>query len=249
MSIAVIINQLEQIVEANKESPPGLFAALYLKVTIAIQTAINQQAFEGNARMEQFDVIFAQRYLDAYQAYQAGDKCSECWQVAFDARLDNRLLAIQHILLGMNAHINLDLGIAAAEAARDMPIQKLENDFNKINEILLSLLESEQRHINRMSPVLWLLDWLFKKKDEQFAGFSLKIARVYAWSCAQSLHATPAASWPEKINQIDRNAGRLAKEMIRPRRVLGWFIGLVRGFEDRDVSSLIDRIATGINGR
>jgi len=42
----------------------------------------------------------------------------------------------------MNAHINLDLGIAAVEISRNKNLDDLENVFNKINEII-SLLVHE----------------------------------------------------------------------------------------------------------
>ena len=41
-------------------------------------------------------------------------------------------------MLGMNAHINLDLGIATASTMAGKDITKIENDFNKLKESLES---------------------------------------------------------------------------------------------------------------
>jgi len=44
-----------------------------------------------------------------------GQTPTESWVKAFDATEFWWLIVLQHLLMDMNAHINLDLGIAAAE--------------------------------------------------------------------------------------------------------------------------------------
>jgi hypothetical protein len=85
--------------------------------------------------LKKLDVIFANRYLEAYHAYKAGQRARKSWQISFEAK-NKDLLLMQHLLLGMNAHINLDLGIAAAQTVEStQDIKTLHNDFNKINEV------------------------------------------------------------------------------------------------------------------
>ena len=57
--------------------------------------------------MERWDVSFAGLYLDALEAGLADRKPSRPWEIAFGA--PDRLPALRHVLLGMNAHINYDL--------------------------------------------------------------------------------------------------------------------------------------------
>jgi len=56
------------------------------------------------------------------------------WTVTFDSPRPSIFSDIQ---LGINAHINLDLGVAAVETARvqNQTIQDIHNDFNSINAI------------------------------------------------------------------------------------------------------------------
>lgn len=240
-SITVTIQHLESIVDSciERRDPHGLFAALYLKVTRTISDGIVQKQFENNERMEYLDVIFAQRYINAYKAHKAGLTTTAAWQSVFAAVENSDLLCIQHLLLGMNAHINLDLGIAAAEVSRGADLNDLESDFNKINDVLINLLDGVQTCINGMSPAMWLVDWLFTQKDEQFAGFSMRAARTYAWRSAQLLHATPEADLPGQINMLDQCASVIGRELIRPRKMLHWLILIVRRFEGRDVAAQI----------
>lgn len=67
--------------------------------------------------MEIFDSLFAQRFFDAFDSYHGGEPVTKSWVVAFDASGANEYLVMQHMLLGINAHINLDLGISAAETS------------------------------------------------------------------------------------------------------------------------------------
>lgn len=48
-----------------------------------------------------------------------------------------RPLILQHLLLGINAHINLDLGIAAAQTSPGDDLPDLRNDFVEINRVLV----------------------------------------------------------------------------------------------------------------
>ena len=65
--------------------------------------------------MEKLDVIFANRYIKAYYQYQTQQPASKTWEAAFVEADNYWIIVLQHLLLGMNAHINLDLGIAAAQ--------------------------------------------------------------------------------------------------------------------------------------
>lgn len=148
-SIAEVITRLEQIVEETKErqSPLGYFAALYLKMTIAVRDGIENGQFENGSRMEQLDVRFANRYFEAYDAWQSGKPCTQSWQTAFEASKDERLTVLQHVLLGMNAHINLDLGIAAAQTRSGDAIFGLRKDFDRINDIIAALTDRVQERL------------------------------------------------------------------------------------------------------
>src|SRR4029453_653582 len=107
-----VITSLDAIIEdcIRVKSRRGYFACLYRKMTIAIRDAIISNVFEDGLRMEKLDVHFANGYLAAYNQYASGENATVSWQTAFDAAATDRLTVLQHLLLGINAHINLDLG-------------------------------------------------------------------------------------------------------------------------------------------
>ena len=152
-TIDEVIELLDEIVEETKRAnnPAGYFAALYRKVTIRVKEGISNNEFEDGSRMEKLDVIFANRYLVAYHTFYKQEIPTASWQVAL--RKANKFwpIVLQHLLWGMNAHINLDLGIAAAETASGASINDLKQDFDQINELLAddkNFKSSSRYHIN-----------------------------------------------------------------------------------------------------
>ena len=178
-NIDQVIERLDEIIEVARaeESRLGYFAALYRKVTIQVKKGIEDDFFEEGARMERLDVVFANRYLDALAQYRQGLDTTASWAVAFAASLRWWPIVLQHLLMGMNAHINLDLGIAAARTAPGEALPGLKNDFDKINEILRSLVDEMERELARVWPLLRLLDNVAGRTDETIIGFSMDRAR------------------------------------------------------------------------
>ncbi len=77
----VIAGLSEILAQAKAErSRLGYFPALYRKVTESIKQGIADGIFDDGARMERRDILFARRYLDAYDAYRAGGSPVRSWQ-------------------------------------------------------------------------------------------------------------------------------------------------------------------------
>jgi hypothetical protein len=112
-NIDQVIQQLDDIIDwsIKSNSRLGYFAALYRKVTLKVKAGISDGLFEDGARMERLDVIFANRYLEAFEQNQKKVSPTRSWQLAFEASNQWWPMVLQHLLLAMNAHINLDLGI------------------------------------------------------------------------------------------------------------------------------------------
>lgn len=184
-----VIRRLDQIVLTSLAQPSrlGYFAALYNRVTMAVRDGIRAGAFDDNARMERLDVIFANRYIDAWERHRAGGTTTLAWQAAFAAATRPDLSVLQHLLLGMNAHINLDLGIACAEIAPGNAVHTLERDFLRINAVLASLMPTVEAQLGELSPTFDLLTGVAQDLDQldvRVGNFSMAAARRSAWRCA-----------------------------------------------------------------
>jgi hypothetical protein len=244
-TIDAVLSQLDGIIEGSRRdrSRVGYFAVLYRAVTARVKHDIAAGRFEDGARMERLDVIFANRYLDALEAYRVQRPTSRCWRVAFDATARWPPLVLQHLLLGMNAHINLDLGIAAAEACPGTSFPALERDFGEINRLLAEMIDDVQRRLARISPWMWLLDRIGQRADEALCGFCLSAARAVAWGAALRLASLPPERRPPDIERLDDVASALARPIETPGPLVRAALLAVRVREPNDVGHVLDALA------
>ena len=84
---------------------------------------------------------------------------------------------MQHLLLGINTHINLDRAIAAAEVAPDNCIHALQNDFNKINSLISSLTDDIQECLCEVWAPMRMLMKIANGKQIAVLNFSIDKAR------------------------------------------------------------------------
>jgi hypothetical protein len=232
-TIDQVIDRLDEIVEKCKRENlrMGYFAILYRHVTREIKNGILAGAFEDNPRMEKLDVLFATRYIEAFEAYSKGLPTTESWQRTFDAAEHSKHLVLQHLFLGINAHINLDLGIAASETVRGESIEHLKNDFDSINITLASLVDGVKANISKISPLFGWLIQLAKGKDEMFLNFSIGIAREGAWKFAGEYHLSKQQA--VDIATRDKKIAALADQLTQPGKWLGFILTIIRFFEFR----------------
>ncbi|MCC6724542.1 MAG: hypothetical protein IT258_08525 [Saprospiraceae bacterium] len=244
-TIEGVIKRLENIVAQSRQTgdPLGIFAVLYLNVTRSVQDGIRLGSFQDGVRMERLDVVFANRYLTAFDAYQNGKPCTQAWKSAFDAARQFDLLVIQYLLMGMNAHINLDLGIAAAESVPSSHLKELEADFMGINRVLLDKINEVQDKLSRVSPLFFMVDWFGKSGDERFAEFSLVKAREQAWNSANLLSNLSEADKLLAINDLDKLVASLNKLIRKPGFWLGAVLRLVKWFEEKDIRKVLTALS------
>jgi hypothetical protein len=206
-TIDEVLARLNQILDqaVRDGTRIGYFVALYERVTSNVRRAlIAGNVFDDNPRMERLDVVFANRFLEAWERHTSGQRPTESWALAFDRLDDEGPLVVQHLMLGMNAHINLDLGIAAATVApTPAALASLQPDFNRINDVLARLVRVVEDELCQISPRLQRLADVATLEDRMF-DFGLNAAREVAWKLATDLVATPADGWPALIAKRDQ---------------------------------------------
>lgn len=242
-TIAEVITHLELIVEESqhRSEREGYFAALYLRVTREIKDKINARFFEDNQRMEQLDVVFANRYLAAYCQYKNRKACSDSWRLSFDLCQQWRPLVLQHLLLGMNAHIGLDLGLAAATVCPAETIHSLRGDFDKINQVLAGLVDTVRTEITEVWPLLKPVNALAGSLEEEIATFSMTIARDAAWQVALSYAMLTTDVQRENFIALrDRQVARFGQKLSSPGLLLSSLMMVLRSFERGSVRRKID---------
>jgi hypothetical protein len=240
-TIDEVISALDAIIEKEcvNNSCMAYFPILYRKVTVRIKEGIINNEFENNQRMEKLDVLFANRYIDAYESSGFNKPFTKSWKNTFEAAKTGKLLIMQHLLLGINAHINLDLGIAVAETVGDDgELMDFENDFNKINAILGSMIANVETKIISVSPLFGLLDRFGKGREDKIVNFSINIARDGAWLFANQYHISP-----NKVNDLngrDAIIATLAEKLINQKSwLLKYLVKTIYFFEKKDVPQIV----------
>jgi hypothetical protein len=223
----------------------GYFIALYERVTSNVRHAlIGGNVFDDGPRMERLDVVFANRFIEAWEQRAAGRNPTESWAAAFDRLGDPGPLVIQHLMLGMNAHINLDLGIAAATVAPTRPqLEALHADFNRINDVLSRLVKIVEVQLCTICPPLTRLADLVTVEERLF-DFGMAASRDIAWKLAQDLVASPRDAWPAIIARRD-TLSALAARALYPLDGLARVTALaVHAHECRDIRRNIQVVAS-----
>jgi hypothetical protein len=167
------------------------FHATYLRTTIAVAGEIRRGGFADAGWVERWDVVFADRYLDALGEDMAGRRPSRPWAIAFGAPAG--LPPLRHVLLGMNAHINYDLPQALSAVISDEQfddaalLARRETDHQIIDKVLVSRVAAEDDELTRLSGPAPLLDRLLRPVSRLASQRFLCEARQKVWANAAVL--------------------------------------------------------------
>lgn len=243
-TIQEVLDQLDLIIEnsIDRNDRLGLFAFVYRRTTAEIFKEIQLKNFEDNKRMEKMDVAFANLYIDAYKGHQNNKKVSNSWEIAF-ANENERLTILQHIMMGINAHINLDLAIATSSTMFGKELSDIEKDFNKVNDILFNIINEIQDRLSRVSRLLFLLDIIGEKSDEKIIDFSMRKAREQAWNNANLLWTLAPDQQGGAINGIDTVVLQLSKLIESPKsRFIRFILKAIGTFEETEIGVIISKL-------
>ncbi len=155
------VRGIDQVVDwaIRADSHIGYFAALYKRITLAIQAAIDEGVFEDGDRIDQLGIVFSQRYFNSLNAYFYPDEYQGLtlpWGVSFVGDQNHKAIMLQHMMAGLNAHIVFDLGLATFAIAGNS-LDKLENDFHRVNALLCSQIPGILDVVEQLSPDLrWI---------------------------------------------------------------------------------------------
>lgn len=239
-----VITELDAVIaQARREkSRMGYFAILYRNVTRRVRDGVRDGRFEDGPRMELLDVNFANRYLHALGRFRRGEQASKCWSTAFKLATERRPLILQHLLLGINAHINFDLGAAAAITSPGVKLKELQRDFDSINSVLGEMLDDVQDRLSSVSPWMWILDKVGGRNDETICTFCLGASRDIAWKWAERLAPMSQEQMDRELLQLDSFVDGLAGAIRNPGFLVSCASYVIRFAEQEDVGKVMDAL-------
>ncbi len=219
--------ELRTIAQSSRDAS-GYFPALYSRVTTQIAVSIERGEFADGNRMNVFATDFASRYIRAWRREIPRPRC---WQATWDVAGDRNLLIVQHLLLGINAHVNYDLPQSVATVARQTgDLAGAHEDFNAVNDILSATSVGVLRDLDGLSR--WTSTVAALGGGRAF-NFSLRRARAQAWSAAEHLYALDDAQQRTYVAELDWLVSVLAYLITRPPFPVPLFAALGRRLEQR----------------
>jgi len=244
-----LIKRLQSVVDQAQHdgSRTGYFASLYTRITIAVRRAITAGAFDDGAAVVQLDLAFARRYLTALDCYRRGDAAiSPPWAVALGATDRRDLSIVQHMALALNAHLNFDLGMAAFEALGAHDLWDAHGDFERVNDVLESVVAEVEKEIALVSPILRVVGGLSPALATWLIDFGLVEARALAWQFAGTLAGERDDA--ARAALVDRRAHEVASlcSAIKQDRLRNVSFRLIASVEEKDVRRVIRTFDRGL---
>lgn len=239
-SIDGVIAQLQTIIDdcIASQSRLGYFAALYKRMTEAVRDGMTTGRFQDNARIEALDVAFANRYLVTRDQFLAGELHGVCWLQAYGAAQADTHTVLQQLLVGINPHIMIDLGVAAARTCPGDALAGLATDFATINSVIYGLMHTVDAEIDALSPGMALIDKVAGPFKDKAIFDAMEEGRKSSWGFAQSLAYVTLPDQALAIGKRDLEA-RLLGDLILAG---GPVTTLIRKHESQDIAANIRQL-------
>lgn len=200
------------------------FNHLYRVITAEINKEINGgRFFRSNDFLTQFDVIFADRYLDAIRRYTDAatyGPAPECWRILFEYHEDREISPMQFAICGVTCHVWMDLPIAVVQVCKDMG-ESLDDytrcDYQKINEIFHKKIPALRKHFEDQAERR-LDRSIVKRLANHVCDFIVIESRDLAWQHAKELWQAwdhpNSDELTKKKNELDNQASHIVRIVL-----------------------------------
>jgi hypothetical protein len=229
--IEALLGRMERLLAPLRaRSDPGrYFLATYLRTTRAVAEELRQGGFRDPEWVERWDVAFADLYLDALEAAEAGRRPPEPWAVAFAAGGEDGLPPLRHVLLGMNAHINFDLAqsLLAVISEREFDDPELlasrRADHEHIDQVLVARVGAEDTELEALSGPRSRTDRLLQPLNRLATKRFLKESRAKVWANTRLLDAARRLgpdAYTARLAELERLAAARVADLVAPGQVV-----------------------------
>jgi hypothetical protein len=229
-AVDTVIGRMEDALAPLRAAgdPGRFFLGTYLRTTRAVGEALDRGAFEDPAWVEHWDVVFAGYYLDAFAAHRRDPASTPpTWRTAFGA--DPGLPPEAHVLLGMNAHINVDLPqalidvLAPGDFSDPVLMGMRRRDHERIDRVLAERVAAEDAELHRQGGRRRALDRVLTPVNRSASRVFLREARRTVWANTAVLHAARLEGprcYARRVAELDAAGADRVRELLRPGPVL-----------------------------
>jgi hypothetical protein len=211
------------IADLKKRGRDGVacFNHLYRVITAEINKKITQGGcFHDNNFLTQFDVLFADRYLDAIRRYADPVEygpAPACWRVLFEYRKDREISPMQFAICGVACHVLFDLPIAVVQVCKKMGISlddDTHDDFQKVNYIFHEKIPKLRKHFEDQSEREFDRS-IVKRLANHVCDFIVVQSRDLAWQHANELWEVWDPPDNDKLTKKKENLDNYTSYIVR----------------------------------
>jgi len=203
----------------------AIFVGCYRLMTGNMLDALDAGRFQDDVWVSNLLHRFAEYYFDALACYDQHHRDTPVvWQLAFEATRDDDVTTMQHLLLGVNAHINFDLVFTLvdmlapewAELTEDQRAQR-HADHTLVNRIIGETVDAVQDQvIDRHSPWFDLVDKLLGPVDEWLTSQLISRWREEVWDNAVRYLELATPKEREILRrEVEQQAMQLGSDILR----------------------------------
>jgi hypothetical protein len=230
VGVADLLPRMEQQLAelADARDPARFFLGTYLRTTRAIAAAIDAGVFEDGAWVDDLDVVFAGYYLDALAAHRRDPASAPAtWRRVFAA--DPSLPPEAHVLLGVHAHVNVDLPqaliatIPSEEFADAAVCTRRRRDHERVDRVLADRVAAEDAELQRAGGRRTALDRVLAPVNRTAVRRFLKEGRQTVWANTAVLHRARddgQACLERRVAELDVAGAARIDELLRRGPVL-----------------------------
>ena len=139
----------------------------------------------------------------------------------------------------MNAHINLDLGVASAQVSPGSQLPGLKTDFDQINDVLAAQVGAVESEMAAVSPLIKTLSTVGLSSETTLINFNIELARKASWFTAQRLANEPSFLHDVTVDGLDLAVSVEGRAILYP-PFKAEQVAAILAAEMKDVRSVIE---------
>ena len=193
-----IILRMQERIDAweRNNDRRAIFLTCYKMMTENMFAAVDAEEFNDGVWVRNLLHRFAEYYFAGLNAYeQNSPDTPAAWRVAHDEAKNDKVMTLQHLFLGINAHINYDLALTLVDVLENdwpqlpQPLRRERyQDHCHVNDIIAATIDAVQDGVvERFTPSLDIVDKVFGRADEWALSRIVSRWREEVWVNAESL--------------------------------------------------------------
>lgn len=226
-----VVDQMHEIITGWGETQDSraIFLSCYAMMTQNMLIAIDNDEFHDCEWVNTLLHRFADYYFDALNAYDDHNETTAVWQLTFDAAQRPRTHVLQHLLLGVNAHINYDLVFTIFDMLNEHwvnlspeDIQRRYQDHCHVNEVIYRTIDAVQDDVvERHSSAMDIIDKVFLTLDEWLLYRLICGWREQVWQDATQLMQCTELEAPDVRRLVEYRAVQRGEAILLKHGIFG----------------------------